>query len=34
MADAIESGRLQRGQRVLMLMGSAGVAAGLANFTY
>jgi 3-oxoacyl-[acyl-carrier-protein] synthase III len=33
-ADAVEQGRLRRGQRVLMLMGSAGVAAGLCTFTW
>ena len=34
LADAIEKGVLERGQRVLMLMGSAGVTAGVSTFTY
>jgi 3-oxoacyl-[acyl-carrier-protein] synthase III len=34
LADAIEQGVLERGQRVLMMMGSAGVAAGVCSFTY
>jgi len=34
MADAIERGVLERGQRVLMLMGSAGVSAGVSTFIY
>jgi 3-oxoacyl-[acyl-carrier-protein] synthase III len=34
MADAIDKGVLERGQRVLMLMGSAGVTAGITTFIY
>lgn len=33
-ADALEQGVLRRGRRVLMLMGSAGIAAGLCTFTW
>ena len=34
MASAIEEGVLERGQRVLMLMGSAGISAGISTFIY
>jgi len=34
MAHAIEEGVLERGQRVLMLMGSAGVSAGISTFIF
>jgi 3-oxoacyl-[acyl-carrier-protein] synthase III len=34
MSDAIEGGVLERGQRVLLLMGSAGVSAGISTFIF
>jgi 3-oxoacyl-[acyl-carrier-protein] synthase III len=34
MSLAIEDGRLKRGNRVLVLVGSAGISVGLSNFVF
>jgi hypothetical protein len=34
MSLAIEDGRLARGDRVLVLVGSAGISVGLSNFVF